>query len=171
MVRRIGSGLLALAALVVWVAMAPEEPSAASTASHDRLITQALDEFEVNNDNAQGAPQQQVVNGWVARDLLSIVAAQQNDLIAAAAPESTDPRVPALLTLAVVGLALLGATTPAPAGAVPATARAGKPLAGGEPWTTPHSDSTVAADAEDAAPTVHAGPDETDAGQEPDRSS
>lgn len=141
MVRRIGSGLLALVAVVVWVALEPEEPPAPSTSSHARSITQALEEFDVNNQNAQGAPQQQVVNGWVARDLLSIVAAQQNDLIAAAAPETADQRVPALLALAVVGLALLGATTP-----VPAIADA--PPAGGEPSTASQAEPPEAVSGE-----------------------
>jgi hypothetical protein len=41
-----------------------------------RLVAEALVDAELNNDRAEGAPQQQVVNGWAARDLLAIQAAQ-----------------------------------------------------------------------------------------------
>lgn len=40
----------------------------------------ALAEGELNEEFADSAPQQQVVNGWIARDLLEIQAAQLDDL-------------------------------------------------------------------------------------------
>ncbi len=104
LVRRIGAVVLAVAAVVVWFAMAPSESSDRSAD-----IAGALAEYELNEAMTQGAPQQQVVNGWVARDLLTVIAEQQND-------SATDDRLPALGVLVVLGLALHLATSPRPAG-------------------------------------------------------
>ncbi|MGY1708334.1 hypothetical protein ACI8AC_02365 [Geodermatophilus sp. SYSU D00758] len=95
--------MLALAAIVVWFAMAPDESSDRSSD-----IASALADYELNEARTQGAPQQQVVNGWVAKDLLTIVAEQQNDSM-------TDERLPALAVLVVLGLALHIATSTRPA--------------------------------------------------------
>ncbi|MGY1813797.1 hypothetical protein [Blastococcus sp. SYSU D00820] len=100
LLRRIGAVVLAVAAVVVWYAMAPEELGDSSAA-----IREALSDYERNEANTSGAPQQQVVNGWVAKDLLTIIAEQQNESV-------TDERLPALAGLAVLGLALHIATTP-----------------------------------------------------------
>ena len=35
---------------------------------------------DLNEDAAESAPQQQVTNGWVARDLLTLLAEQLNDI-------------------------------------------------------------------------------------------
>jgi hypothetical protein len=94
--------LLALAAVVVWFAMAPDE---SSDRSPD--IASALAEYELNNARTQGAPQQQVVNGWVTKDLLAVIAEQQNESV-------TDERLPALAVLVVLGLALHMATSTRP---------------------------------------------------------
>jgi hypothetical protein len=67
-----------------------------------------LAEYELNDARTQGAPQQQVVNGWVAKDLLTIIAKEQNDSV-------TDERLPALAGLVVLGLALHIATSTRPA--------------------------------------------------------
>ena len=109
LVRRVGAIVLALAAVVVWFAMAPDE---SSDRSGD--IASALADYELNDTRTQGAPQQQVVNGWVAKDLLTIIAEQQNESV-------TDERLPALAVLAVLGLALHMATSPGPAHADCAT--------------------------------------------------
>jgi hypothetical protein len=100
LVRRVGAIVLALAAVVVWFAMAPDESSDRSTD-----IAGALADYELNEAQTQGAPQQQVVNGWVAKDLLTIIAEQQNE-------SATDERLPALALLVVLGLALHIATSP-----------------------------------------------------------
>ena len=42
----------------------------------------ALADAEINNSSAEGAPQQQVVNGWAARDLSAIQVGQTNDVLA-----------------------------------------------------------------------------------------
>ncbi len=103
LVRRVGAIVLAVAAIVVWFAMAPDASSDRSTD-----IASALADYELNNARTQGAPQQQVVNGWVAKDLLTVIAEQQNESV-------TDERLPALAVLVVFGLALRLATATRPA--------------------------------------------------------
>ncbi len=102
LVRRIGAVVLAVAAALIWFVMAPDEPSSASGD-----VSQALAEYELNEARTEGAPQQQVVNGWVARDLLAIIAEQQDRAV-------SDERLPALAVLIVFGLALHLATTSRP---------------------------------------------------------
>ena len=115
LVRRAGAIVLALAAIVVWFAMAPDD-------SEDRSsdISRVLAEYELNETRTQGAPQQQVVNGWVAKDLLTIIAEQQNESI-------SDERLPALAVLVILGLALHIATSPRPTDADASAASASVP--------------------------------------------
>lgn len=94
MARRIGAAVLALTAVIIWFAMAPDDSS-----DRSRDISRALATYELNDARTEGAPQQQVVNGWVAKDLLTVIAEQQND-------PTTDTRLPALAVLGVLGLAL-----------------------------------------------------------------
>ena len=62
-----------------------------------------LENNEANERLAESAPQQQVVNGWVARDLLAIQVGQLDDIHAA---QKTQMRVTALAGVAaVLGLA------------------------------------------------------------------
>lgn len=103
LVRRVGAVGLALAAVVIWFAMAPNESSDRSTD-----IAGVLSDYELNNARTQGAPQQQVVNGWAAKDLLTIIAEQQNGSV-------SDERLPALAVVLVFGLALHIATSTRPA--------------------------------------------------------
>ncbi|MGY1704936.1 hypothetical protein ACI79C_10200 [Geodermatophilus sp. SYSU D00697] len=121
LVRRIGAVVLALAAVVVWFAMAPDESS-----NRSADIASALADYEVNDARTQGAPQQQVVNGWVAKDLLTIIAEQQNESV-------TDDRLPALAILVVLGLALHLATSTRPAEAGGAASAPAAPTAGPGP--------------------------------------
>jgi hypothetical protein len=100
LVRRIGAVVLAVAAIVIWVIMAPDDSSGSSSD-----VRRALAEYELNEARTEGAPQQQVVNGWVAKDLLAIIAEQQDQAV-------SDERLPALAVLIVFGLALHIATTP-----------------------------------------------------------
>lgn len=128
--RRLGLAVLATAAVAVWFVMAPEPPDTAggqinlSARNYANLVTQALDDFDANEARADSAPQQQVVAGWVARDLLSIIALAQADMIeslgglaeqnetVASAVAVRDDRVPALLVIAVLAVCWIGMTTP-----------------------------------------------------------
>ncbi len=126
-VRRAGAAVLALAAIAVWLLMAPEEPETPvaqtqeQVADRSREIAAALADYELNETLTQGAPQQAVVNGWVTKDLLTIMAEQQNEALTRteAPPPVTpavpnDERIPALVGLLVLGLALAVATAPRP---------------------------------------------------------
>lgn len=134
LVRQIGLAILAVAAIAVFFILEPAEgepPPSISVFARDAsdytdLVSDALDSFELNDLRADTAPKQQVVNGWVVRDLLSIIAlegaqnvdalavlAEQNELLYAAATtqEQRDDRPAALLVIAVLAIALWGATT------------------------------------------------------------
>jgi hypothetical protein len=126
-VRGGGYVVIAAAALAVWLLLAPktagDTPSLPSATQYETLISRALDDNEANDTRTESAPQQQVVNGWVARDLLLIIAKENADILRAsgAIVESNgtlrtnpfDERVPALLLLAVVALAWGGITASA----------------------------------------------------------
>lgn len=137
LVRQIGLALLAAAAVAVFFVMEPEEgdlppdlPTFAPEASdYADLVDQALADFEANEARADSAPQQQVVAGWVAKDLLTVVALEgaqnvealdtltdQNDLIyrAATTREQRDDRPAALLVIGVLAISLWGATSGQP---------------------------------------------------------
>ncbi|KQY56687.1 hypothetical protein [Nocardioides sp. Root140] len=103
-VRRVGGLVLAIAAAVVWFVAAPDDVSAAD---HKDDIASALSDDDANNLLTEGAPQQTVVNGWTAKNLLTIQAQQNNDLLEAA----SDQRPGLLMMLAVLGLALIALTT------------------------------------------------------------
>jgi hypothetical protein len=105
LVRATGAVLLAGLAVVLWFVMAPEEMDD-STAE----LAAALAEYEANQARADGAMQQQVVNGWVAKDLLAIVAEQAND--SARADRQAEDRLAAEAVVAVVALAFGIATRP-----------------------------------------------------------
>jgi hypothetical protein len=104
-VRATGAVLLAGLAVVLWFVMAPEEMDD-STAE----LTAALAEYEANEARADGAVQQQVVNGWVAKDLLAIIAEQADD--STRADRQADDRLAAEAVVAVVALAFGIATRP-----------------------------------------------------------
>jgi hypothetical protein len=114
LIRRIGFAVIAAAAVVVTVLGAPASPEPISTETFERQITVALEDYESNEASTSGAPQQQVVNGWVARDLLTILAQQTNAVLAASQTSATDPRVPILLMLLVLALTLYAVTLPTP---------------------------------------------------------
>ena len=124
-VRRAGALVLVAAAIAVWLFMAPDKPVMPEVQVQDQVtdrssaIGQALSDYELNENRTQGAPQQAVVNGWVAKDLLEIMARQQNEALTRDAVPTpltpvvpNDERIPALLGLLVVGAALALLTTP-----------------------------------------------------------
>ncbi len=147
LIRRVGAACLAVAAVIVWFALTPSEKPAAS-ANFSPQIATALDDYDTNNASAGYAPQQQVVNGWVTKDLLTVIAREQN---AALSPQSAprDERIPAELLLVVLGLALLAGTNPRPTPAprtaavndpapVPTTDGAGRPRTVAHPPSPEH---------------------------------
>ena len=103
-IRRIGAVVLIVAATSVWFGMKPA--SADSSPDHRTAITAALADDIANNKRTEGSPQQTVVNGWTARDLLTIVAREGSD-----PPPPVDERPAALLALLVIGVGLGLATT------------------------------------------------------------
>jgi hypothetical protein len=134
-VRRIGLAVLALAAVAVFFMLKPSEaepfPSlptlAPGATDYAALVDSAVTIYDINNGNAESAPQQQVVNGWLANDLMGIVAVENAQIVsqldvlsrqnvlayqAATVPAYQDDRPAALLVIAVLSLALWGATTP-----------------------------------------------------------
>ncbi len=124
-VRQVGALLLAAAAIAIWFLMAPAEVEAPdvqvqeSVADRSNDITDALLNYEANEALTQGAPQQAVVNGWVAKDLLTIIAEQQNEALTRdEVPPPIQPitpndeRIPAFAGLLVLGLVLALVTSP-----------------------------------------------------------
>ena len=125
-VRLAGFAVLAVAAVVAWVVLAPklatDVPTLPSATQYETLIADALSAHELNNASAAGAPQQQVVNGWTARDLLTIIAKENVDILRAqgAVVDVTgtlrttpfDERVPALLLIGVLAVCWAGVSTP-----------------------------------------------------------
>ena len=121
-VRRIGLAVLALGALAIFFLMEPDIPEEGSlnlsATNYQALIDLAMSDYNANDALTDSAPQQQVVNGWVARDLLQIQARQLADVLDALTQETesgqlvatTDPRVPALLVVAVLAICLIGFT-------------------------------------------------------------
>jgi hypothetical protein len=126
--RQIGLAVILVAAVAVWFVMAPSEPDPVTgfdptSKTYTSLIDLTLEDYDANNDRADSAPQQQVVNGWVAKDLLTIMAYQNTDLLdavgglgdqnaTASSLAVRDDRTPALLVLVVVAVAWFGITAP-----------------------------------------------------------
>jgi len=121
-VRAAGYLVLAIAAVAVFIVLKPvvttSVPSLPSATTYESLISTALSDNSVNDANAESAPQQQVVNGWVARDLLMIIAKENADIFKAqgavvdvtGALQTTpfDERIPALLLIGVFALCWTG---------------------------------------------------------------
>ncbi|MGY1604559.1 hypothetical protein [Geodermatophilus sp. SYSU D00815] len=153
--RRVGAALIAVAAVAIWFLMAPEDPepiTVKGVADRSAQIDQALSDYELNDISASSAPQQQVVNGWVAKDLLTIMAEQQNEALARdtqlAAPAATvDERIPALGVLVVLGVALALVTSTRGATAARADGEARREPTGGgvAPTVTWASDTPAGA--------------------------
>ena len=66
LIRRVGAVVLAAAAMWVVFNLTPAD----TTSYQDYRVAAAMADDRANQSGAQGAPQQAVVNGWTARDLL-----------------------------------------------------------------------------------------------------
>ena len=104
-VRFVGFLLLVVAAVTVVVALAPS----LKHVDNGGQIAAAIAVDGVNAGATSSAPQQQVANGWVARDLLEIQV-RQNDQLAATIQDSSDVRPTWLLLIGVLALCWLGLT-------------------------------------------------------------
>lgn len=94
-VRALGFVALAVFAVAQFYAWQPDGPGGeplraepSESLSQAGAISAALAGGELNESSADSAPQQQVVNGWVARDLLAAIG-RQNEEAAAARDTST----------------------------------------------------------------------------------
>ena len=80
-------GVLVLVAVPAALARAGQvtrqagDTTAYDTSNYNAAVTAALSDATTNESRAQGAPQQAVVNGWLARDLAQIQIKQNNDAI------------------------------------------------------------------------------------------
>ena len=80
-VRIVILALIVVVAGVVAIGAVSSSEEASSSDTYSTAISGALLDYQVNNDNAESAPQQQVVNGWVAKDLLTVIARQNIEVI------------------------------------------------------------------------------------------
>jgi hypothetical protein len=110
-IRQLGLVMLACAAVAVFFFMTPEVPDDEAGEAIVDALELAEEFYDLNNDAAESAPQQQVVNGWYVNDLLNIIALETGRT----ATQSSDDRTAALLAIGVVAIALWGVTAP-PAG-------------------------------------------------------
>lgn len=101
--RKIVTVALVGVAALLW--FGPVISGETATDEYEEMLDSALGDAEVNNIRAEGAPQQQVVNGWTNRELQAIQIMQRNDLLAA------EYRQTALLTLLVIILGWLIVST------------------------------------------------------------
>lgn len=101
--RIVALALIGLAAVVI-VLLPADTPT-----DHSAEVRVALAGAELNNSQAEGAPQQTVVNGWVARDLLAIISSQLDEQAS-----SNDRKTPWLLALGVLALVVIGLTSSVP---------------------------------------------------------
>lgn len=104
-IRLAGSVAIALLAILGLALLGPD--SDATDSSSDRMVIWMDD--SLNQENATGAPQQTVVNGWTGNALLDTISQQLDH------QRRSDHRIAVLLTLGVLLLALNAATTPADA--------------------------------------------------------
>ena len=125
-VRYLGFVIIAAGAAAAFVYFTPKVVASSyslpSASQYESLITTALNADASNNLLTAGAPQQQVVNGWTARDLLTIIAKEQADILRAqgAVVDATgnlqtqpfDQRIPALMLIAVIAICWSGMTAP-----------------------------------------------------------
>lgn len=73
-------GMAVIALLLVFVTVT-NQPNQDLVLAQNSLISSALSDNEANDANAENVNQQMVVNGWVAKDLLTINARQNVNLI------------------------------------------------------------------------------------------
>lgn len=106
-IRVVWATVMLLALAAVYFNTAPEGPDASAASGWEAQQTLASGNNDLNNENTQGAPQQSVVNGWYANDLLDLQVTQAGSLYEAQLYEAAVSRRNGDL-LALLGLAVLG---------------------------------------------------------------
>lgn len=133
-VRFGGLGLCVAAAIGVFFLLAPNVSHSTATlpanTDYQSLLATVLADDAANNLRTTGAPQQTVVNGWAARDLLTIIAKENIDILTSqgAIVDATgtlqtapfDDRVPALILIGIVAFFWEVVTRPRVVGPLPA---------------------------------------------------
>jgi len=156
-VRWLGFVVLGSAAIGAFLYFSPKIVASSyklpSTAQYESLISTALSDDAANNLRAQGAPQQAVVNGWTARDLLTIVAKENADVLRAqgAVVDATgnlqtqpfDQRIPALLLIGVLAICWLGISAPRPGRLSSERSEDAAPVVAAVPASEPLADRLV----------------------------
>ena len=97
----LGIALIALIAIAAPLGLLG--PTKTGTSGYTSAVKSALADATANNATSDGAPQQAVVNGWLARDLMEIQINQNNDQI----KQNNDELVLLHLSLTVLLAALL----------------------------------------------------------------
>jgi hypothetical protein len=145
-VRYAGFLVLIGAAFGAWIGLAPKadtrSPDVPTGSAYESEISKALAAEAKTSLLSQSALQQQVANGWVARDLLAIIAEENVDILNSQGAvvdatgsrlgEPFDERLPALLLVGVLAICWIGLTAPRqPRPAAPPLAANRLPEAGG----------------------------------------
>lgn len=93
--------VVGIAMVTIWsdIPDADETPGS-GTQFFSRLMDAASSDNDANNKRAEGAPQQQVVNGWHSNDLLGIQVMQNNAILEAAEHQNRGIRSLTTLILA-----------------------------------------------------------------------
>jgi hypothetical protein len=105
LVRTIGTLVIAVLAVVSFFLAGPND----FTSQHSAERSEFASAHAANEDLTSGAPQQAVVNGWTANDLLGLISRQLDD------GSGGDQRPAILLTLGIVLVALRTVTEPSSA--------------------------------------------------------
>ena len=143
--RLIGFTAAAVAAVAVFVAAGPDAVTRftpIAVEGNQELIDQAVADYQQQSEAAgDDIEVQQLVNGWVARDLLFVIANQADatseqiavlsaQTVANAQAGDPDDRVAGLLLIGVLTLAFHGATAPS------TWSRAGRPSPTADPTSS-----------------------------------
>lgn len=92
--------VLGILLIITWLANNPALQSGSSPSDWQSELSAASLKKSMNNGEAQGAPQQSVVNGWYANDI-AVVQAAQNSYIAGSSTRNGN-------LLALIGLGIAG---------------------------------------------------------------
>lgn len=125
--RKIGLILIATGAILVFFLMAPDGTKLpdgygrtgddiATVRDYRVLTNAAIEDYNTVFETAETSEQQQVANGWITRDLLTVLTWEGDDTVQGIASlldaSSPDHRTPAMIGLVVLAIAWWGITAP-----------------------------------------------------------